>query len=584
MPSATPTEADVLSMVTFSPEDGRIWFNHRRMMMLDTVSFATLRDSLIRNLGLRPARALLTQVGYQSGVSDAEMLRRDWPDDFRERSRIGTRFHGVAGIAKVERVRTEFRPDEGYFAGEFIWRHTVEDDAHIKTQGLGTEPACWMELGYATGYLSTICGQLIVFREFECRSMGSEACRVIARPVRDWDAGEIAEDLSYLGVATEPAPPAPPARKAAPVDIADRPRAGDVHVVGASASLKAATTLLRKVAPTQATVLITGESGAGKELFARVLHAESRRAEGPFVAINCAAIPENLVESELFGVARGGFTGAVQNRPGRFERAANGTLFLDEIGTLSLAAQAKLLRVLQEQEVERVGATSTVKVNARIVAATNVGLREAVARGEFREDLFYRLNVFPIHLPPLRERRDDIPALISHFVERFNTLHGKSVRRLSSRAMQALLNYRYPGNIRELENLLERALILTDDDCIDLPHLVSDGQTLDSSFYRFDAAGRLGGDRADHAGSNADRTQDAHLSAWAEQVIDRRLSGRDAQDVASIDADVFAAVSQAALQRTAGNVSAAARLLGLKRHQLEYRLRAAKNRGPGAPG
>jgi two-component system, NtrC family, response regulator HydG len=547
-------------------------------MMLDTVSFATLRDSLIRTLGLRPARALLTQVGYQSGVGDAEMLKRDWPDDFHERSRIGTLFHGMAGIAKVESVGSVFRPEEGYFEGEFLWRHTVEDDAHIKTQGLGTEPACWMELGYAIGYLSTVCGKMILLRELECRSMGSEVCRVLARPATDW--GDIEEDLSYLGL---PARQAPPSRR----DARERGDGGavgppaqpatDRGVVGESAALKAATTLLRKVAPTQATVLITGESGTGKELFARVLHQESRRAAGPFVAVNCAAIPENLIESELFGAARGGFTGAVQNRAGRFERAAGGTLFLDEIGTLSLAAQAKLLRVLQEHEVERVGATQPTKVDARIVAATNVNLRDAVARGEFRDDLLYRLNVFPIHLPPLRGRRDDIPALIDHFLRRFSSLHGKKVHRLTSAAMQALLNYRFPGNIRELENLIERALILTDDDCIDLPHLTTDGQALDSSFYRFNARGALVSDRAARTPAAGAPLTDASLAGWAEQLVDGCAAGHQ-RDLATIEGEVFAAITRVALERSKGNVAAAARLLGLKRHQLEYRLKVQEDR------
>ena len=573
MPVAASAEAEVLGMLTFSPEDGRIWFNHRRVMMLDTVSFATLRDSLIRNLGPRAARRLLTQVGYQSGVGDAQMLRTDYPDDYRERSRIGTRFHSVAGIAKVEPITTVFRPKDGYFSGEFIWRHTVEDDAHIQTQGLGTEPACWMELGYATGYLSTICDQLIVFREFECRSMGSVVCRVAGKPASEW--GDVNEDLFYLGLAAAaPAATRSPATEPAAVAVAPDT---STDVVGESAALKSALTLVKKVAPTRATVLITGESGAGKELIARVVHRESPRAAKPFVAINCAAIPENLIESELFGVARGGFTGAVQSRPGRFERAEGGTLFLDEVGTLSLAAQVKLLRALQEQEVERVGGTATVKVDVRIVAATNVALRDAVGRGEFREDLFYRLNVFPIHLPPLRERRDDIPALIAHFLRRFRALHGKSASRLTSRAMQALLNYRFPGNIRELENLIERALILADGDCIDLTHLTSDGHALESSFYRFDANGMIVSDREHQAAAVAASASESQLAAWASQVLDACAQGRTTS-LASLENDMFGALADAALARSGGNVAAAARLLGVKRHQLEYRLKPREAR------
>jgi two-component system response regulator HydG len=564
-------DAEVLKMITFSPEDGRIWFNHRRVMMLDTESFAALRDSLIRGLGPRGARALLTQVGYRSGMRDAEMLRQEWPTDYRERSSIGTQFHSVAGIARVERVHTDFRPKEGYFSGEFILRHTVEDDVNILTQGLGTEPACWMELGYASGYLSTICDQLIVVREYECRSMGSTVCRVVAKPASEWD--DVDEDLFFLGLRGPTPRLRPP-----PVFRAESPPCDDTDIIGHSAALRAALGLLRKVAPTRATVLITGESGVGKELFARVLHRHSSRADGPFMAVNCAALPEELVESELFGVVRGGFTGAVQSRPGRFERAQGGTLFLDEVGTLSLAAQAKLLRAIQEQEIERVGGSQTIKVDVRIVAATNVNLREAVARGEFREDLYYRLNVFPIHLPPLRERRDDIPALVSHFLRRYGALHGKPAMGVTGRAMQALLNHRYPGNIRELENLIERAVILAEGEHIDLPDLMSGDQALDSQFYRVNSLGQL--ELGDHAGSaeHAGECWAGQLDAWAEQVLDACAQGHKIS-LARLEGDLFGALTRAALARSNGNVAAAARLLGVKRHQLEYRL---KSRAPAA--
>jgi two-component system, NtrC family, response regulator HydG len=199
------------------------------------------------------------------------------------------------------------------------------------------------------------------------------------------------------------------------------------EMVGVSSAFKAACHMLTRVAPTKASVLFTGESGVGKEMFASTLHRISPRAAKPFVAVNCAAIPDALVESELFGVERGAFTGASVSRAGRFERADGGTLFLDEIGTLSLVAQGKLLRALQEGEVERVGGTRTIKVDVRVVAATNVDLRDAVKAGRFREDLFYRLNVYPIHLPPLRERREDIPLLMSHFLHLYGRTHGRKL-------------------------------------------------------------------------------------------------------------------------------------------------------------
>ena len=210
------------------------------------------------------------------------------------------------------------------------------------------------------------------------------------------------------------------------------------------------------------TVLFLGETGVGKEIFARMLHRMGRRSEQPFVAVNCAALPENLIEAELFGVVKGAYTGATDSRPGRFERAHGGTLFLDEIGTLTLSAQAKLLRALQEGEIERVGDSQTRKVDVRLLAATNVDLKDAVARGTFREDLYFRLTTFPVRIPPLRERRDDIPLLMRHFLHRFSQRHGKTVGSFAPEAVEALLSYAFPGNIRELENMIERGVLLAD--------------------------------------------------------------------------------------------------------------------------
>ena len=218
--------------------------------------------------------------------------------------------------------------------------------------------------------------------------------------------------------------------------------------------------MVKKVAPTDATVLFLGESGVGKEIFSHNLHRLSKRAKGPFIAVNCAAIPEQLAESELFGVEKGGFTGATVSRPGRFERAHGGTLFLDEIGTLSFTAQGKLLRALQEGEIERVGDTQVRKVDVRVIAATNVNLRDAVRDGSFREDLYFRLNVFPVRVPPLRDRRDDIPLMMNWFMQRACKKHGKAITGFRERAVDALINYRWPGNVREMENMIERAVIL----------------------------------------------------------------------------------------------------------------------------
>ncbi len=247
------------------------------------------------------------------------------------------------------------------------------------------------------------------------------------------------------------------------------------QIVGRSQKMKAVLETVAMVAPTEATVLILGESGTGKELIANALHQGSGRAEKRFIKVNCAALPETLLESELFGHERGAFTGAVGRRPGRFELADGGTIFLDEIGEMTFATQSKLLRVLQEREFEPLGSTRTVKVDIRIVTASNRILKEEVRKGNFREDLFYRLNVVPINLPPLRERREDVPLLIEHFLKLYNEKNNRNLLGFHPRALDALMRYAWPGNIRELENIVERAVILSKDDYVpfaDLPESI----------------------------------------------------------------------------------------------------------------
>ena len=241
------------------------------------------------------------------------------------------------------------------------------------------------------------------------------------------------------------------------------------QIIGNSSVLEAVLEQVERVAPTGSTVLILGETGTGKELIAHAIHNISSRCGRPFVRLNCAAIPLDLLESELFGHEKGAFTGAIAQKIGRFELADKGTLFLDEIGDIPPALQPKLLRVLQEQEFERLGSTRTHQVDVRLVAATNRDLTEMVSRGEFRSDLYYRLNVFPILLPPLRERREDIPALVTHFVEILGRRMGREIEHIPPETMSALSSYQWPGNIRELQNLIERAVILSNDGVLPNP-------------------------------------------------------------------------------------------------------------------
>ena len=253
------------------------------------------------------------------------------------------------------------------------------------------------------------------------------------------------------------------------------------HIIGNSGPMRRVFEQVSQVVDTAATVLVRGESGTGKELIAHALHHHSPRAGKPFIRVNCAALPETLVESELFGYERGAFTGALARRKGRFELADGGTLFLDEIGELSPSTQAKLLRVIQEREFERLGGTATIPVDVRLITATSKNLERAQAEGTFREDLYYRLNVFTICVPPLRERKSDILLLADHFVEKYARLHGRSIKRISTPAIDMLVSYHWPGNVRELENTIERAILVADGDVIHGHHLSPTLQTAEGS-------------------------------------------------------------------------------------------------------
>ena len=259
------------------------------------------------------------------------------------------------------------------------------------------------------------------------------------------------------------------------------------EIVGASPALKDVLSHVSKVAPTDSTVLISGETGTGKELIARAIHKLSRRADRAFISLNCAATPASLIASELFGHEKGAFTGAVQQRRGRFELAHSGTIFLDEIGEIPMDTQIALLRVLQERQIERVGGSRAIPVDVRVVAATNGDLSAAIAQGSFRSDLFYRLNVFPIHMPPLRKRREDIPILVEYFVKRFAEMMAKRIRQIDKRTLELCDRYPWPGNIRELQNIVERSVILCTGDTFSIDEAWLSGQ----AFLHADGSGPL---------------------------------------------------------------------------------------------
>ena len=304
------------------------------------------------------------------------------------------------------------------------------------------------------------------------------------------------------------------------------------HIIGRSPKMQEIFDAAGRVAPTRTTVLLGGESGTGKGMLARAIHVNSPRRENPFVKINCSAIPENLMEAELFGYEKGAFTGATQPHPGKFEQADGGTVFLDEIGDVPPAVQVKLLRVLQEREFERLGSTKTTEVDVRIVAATNQDLRVALEQGTFREDLYYRLNVLPINLPPLRERKEDIPYLVDHFREKFAADTGNRVRSIGDTAREKLTAYHWPGNVRELENIIERAMVLARAETVGPNDIHLDQQRGASA----------------SAGEVAFLPEGMTLEQYEQELI------------------------REAMRRSGDNKSQAARLLGVTRNALRYRL------------
>lgn len=337
-------------------------------------------------------------------------------------------------------------------------------------------------------------------------------------------------------------------------------------LVGESQAVQELISTIQKVAQADSTVLITGESGTGKELVARLIHEHSQRANGPLVVVNCGAIPGELLEAELFGHMKGAFTGATQNRQGRFELASGGTLFLDEVGDLPLHLQVKLLRVLQTKQFEPVGSSKTIKVDVRIIAATNVDLEAAVHNRQFREDLYYRLNVIPMRMPTLRDRKSDIPLLIQHFIKQYNEFTGHTVEAPAGEILDALLAYDWPGNVRELQNLIERLVILKGQGTVDLgdlPHRI----------FRKYAEGKPGGTGA--------------LSEWEFPRMVLPNSGVDLKNIVSAFENHL--IDQA-LARTHGNKNRASELLRMNRTTLVEKLRKrgmiipAKAKAEGAEG
>jgi DNA-binding NtrC family response regulator len=468
-------------LLEFRPAQGIIRLHEQRVVLLSAAAMGLLRKELIDTLGIETARRVFLRFGYADGYHDAVGLRErsKWSSPL-DGLRAGAVLHRLEGIVRAEIVELEHDAESGRFHEEALWHDSYVAEQHVHHYGEGDAPVCWSLVGYASGYASACIGQEIYFREQECRGQGASRCSVVGKDASSWgsDLDGLRADFhsGNLGQEVERVRDAVHRRFQ---ELARRERlvakrerelnllrervarhAAAKQFIAGSAAMQDVLELAARVAPLETTVLVYGESGTGKEFIVRMIHDQSPRASGPFISINCAALTETLLESELFGHVRGAFTGAVRDKAGLFEVAGNGTLFLDEIGEVAPTVQAKLLRALQEREIRRVGAERTIKVNARVVAATNRDLRAAVAEGNFREDLYFRLGAFVITVPPLRDRREDIPPLVHDFVRRAANRVKKDVDSVSADAMTALMKYHWPGNVRELEHAIERAVIV----------------------------------------------------------------------------------------------------------------------------
>jgi len=462
-------------------KEGVVRFAGQRALILDAVALGLLRRELIETLGMAAARGILTRFGYAHGWCTAESLKRNFPwDDDAEWMDAGPRLHTLQGLVMAE--QTSRGPGWGpHAAGTAVWHDSYEAEQHVLHLGQADEPVCWTLAGFASGYSSFVNGSEVYCVEERCRGKGDAVCQVVARTREDWGEalGSLLPFYEKAGL-SDALQRVVAELKRAETRLRARQRqlgseiAGVTDVsslVAQSAAMKKALGLARRLAKVDSTVLVTGESGVGKERIARVIHDESSRLGRPFVAINCGAVPENLLESELFGHAKGAFTGASQERAGLFEAASGGTLLLDEIGEVSPAMQVKLLRVLQEREVRRVGENKTRSVNVRLLAATNRDLSAEVNAGRFRQDLLYRLRVIEIKVPPLRERREDILPLARTFLKAAGEQTHRRNLRLSPQAAQQLVRYGWPGNVRELQNAVEHAVVLSSGDRIELEDL-----------------------------------------------------------------------------------------------------------------
>ncbi|MCU0694894.1 MAG: sigma-54-dependent Fis family transcriptional regulator [Myxococcaceae bacterium] len=471
-----PGDLDYPELLELDPDVGLVRFGGHRAVLLDVDSLGTLRQALLAQVGAAQARAVLLQLGYAAGWRSVGVT--DQVPSLRTAEGVA-RLHGLHGFYRL--VAGADLLDDGGVSLEASW----EADQHLAHLGHADAPCCWVLSGLLSGALSRLAQHRTVAVEDKCRARGDRTCHFVVQRLDAWEAAQrgklrdeaLSAETSYrvpwLVDAEAAMAPLPRPLPSTPITVDG--------LVTLSPAMRSLVELACRIAPVDSTVLITGESGSGKERIARLVHQRSARAAGPFITVNCGAITETLLESELFGHHRGAFTGATSDRPGLFEAANGGTLFLDEVGEVSAGMQVKLLRAVQQREIRRVGENRNRPVDVRIITATNRDLQKAVDAGTFRQDLYYRLKVIELRVPSLRERREDVLPLARQLLSEAATRMRRPVEGLSPEAAAIVLASPWPGNVRELENVMERAVAVARGQRIEVEDLPTDLQLVPST-------------------------------------------------------------------------------------------------------
>ncbi|MFH2064536.1 MAG: sigma 54-interacting transcriptional regulator [Pseudomonadota bacterium] len=482
-------------LVQRDPKTGFPQYGGQRLLITGVATLKRFYEDLYNMIGPERSRIIFTRMGYDNGLAGGLALKNmyefETPTQLIKALPIVT---PMVGMAREVNSRFEYDPEKNIFNYTGEWTHSFESLIwNLHQKGPSHAPLCHMLCGLAAGYFSAVIGRDVLVKELSCRAQGNEFCRFEARPIEEWDeekdffheiirTDSLDEELEFLRSELNRSQQFLQKQQQEIQRLKQqtcRPETIEHGIIYRSPDMAKLIELAEIAAPNDSTILIQGESGTGKELIARYIHECSKRSDAPFLAINCAAIPATLIESELFGHEKGAFTGAEKSKPGLFIQAGSGTIFLDEIGELPFEVQAKLLRVLQQKEVMPLGSVQKQSVTARTIAATNQDLQQMVADGKFRKDLFYRVSVFPLFITPLRQRREDILILARHFLSRLNENHPG----FTPEAVRRMQRYNWPGNIRELENCVEYAFILSRDTPIQVEHLpVSINLETDDSF------------------------------------------------------------------------------------------------------